>query len=226
MTVSTALLRFYRPLMVIFGGILVLVEIASVIVSATIAENGFSLWVLIADSAAKYWVLVVGVMVIAMQFRQFIGNGITRHEFLAGLVIFGLILAVTFAVVVPLGHGLESAALQLIGERRPDYPVFTARVGLEEFGRVLPQSLGFFVSGTVIAAAFYRFSPWIGVALVIPGALPLGISQGLLGFDEYGVADNSWPYAVALVSSLLVTLLGAAAIHLLMRDVAIRRTAG
>ena len=189
-------------------------------------QTRFSLWLTIANSAAKYWLLVVGIILISMQFRQFIANGVTRREFLTGAAVFGLTLVVAFAVIVPLGHAVETGVLGLIGRRPEGYPVCTIGVALVEFGRVLPQSLGFFVSGTLIAAGFYRFRPWTGVALIVPGALPLGIGQGLLRFDDRGVATDAWPYAAALAVAVLITAAGAAGIYAVMRDVAIRRTAG
>ena len=226
MSVSTALFRIYRPIAGWFGGILVAVLAASTAYTAGFAGTRFSLWLTIANSAAKYWLLVVGIILISMQFRQFVANGVTRREFLAGLAVFGPALAVGFAVVVPLGHAVETGVLDLIGRLPPEYPVCTFGAALVEFGRVLPQAMAFFVSGTLIAAGFYRFRPWTGVALIIPGALPLGIGQGLLGFDDRGIAADAWPYAAALAVAVLVIAAGAVGIYAVMRDVPIRRTAG
>jgi hypothetical protein len=226
MSVSTALFRLYRPIAGWFGGILVAVLAGSTAYSAAFTQTRFSLWLTIANSAARYWLLVVGIILISMQFRQFVANGVTRREFLAGLAVFGPVLAVAFAVIVPLGHAAETGVLDLLGRRPPGYPVCTFGVALVEFGRVLPQSVAYFVSGTLIAAGFYRFRPWTGVALIIPGALPLVIGQGLLGFDDRGAAADLWPYAAALAAAALIIVAGAAGIYAVMRDVAIRRTAG
>jgi uncharacterized membrane protein len=226
MSVSAALFRVYRPIMGWFGGILVAILAGSTAYTAAFVDARFSLWLTIANSSAKYWLLVVGIILISMQFRQFVANGVTRRSFLVGVAVFGLAMAVAFAVVVPLGHAIETGVLSLIGRRSGEYPAAGFEVALVEFGRVLPQSLAFFVSGTLIAAGFFRFRPWTGVVLIIPGLLPLGVGQILLDFDDRGVSAGRWHYPAALAATLLITAAGAAGIHAVMRDVAIRRTAG
>jgi hypothetical protein len=226
MSVHAALFRVYRPIMLWSGLILVLVVTTGVVVISAFGNAGFSLWLLVVGSASKYWLLVVGIMLVSMQLKQFVANGVTRHEFLAGAAVFGLLAAIGFAVIVPLGHGIESLALGLLDRRPSGYPVFGARVALAEFGRSLPGSLAFLVSGGLYAITFYRFRAWLGVLLLVPATAPIGVSQWLLGIDERAVTIDVLPYLPAVALSLLATLAGAVAFRWAISDVAVRRTAG
>ncbi|MGX6604112.1 hypothetical protein ACWKSP_18535 [Micromonosporaceae bacterium Da 78-11] len=226
MTVSAALFRTYRPIVAWFSGILVVILAVSIVWTGLIAHPGYTLWLFGANTTAKYWVLVIGMMPISLHLRQFVSNGVTRREFLTGTATLALVLAVLLAVAVPAGHAIESGVLTLLDARHEDYPQLTFGIALGEFGRTLPQSLAYLVTGALAAAIFYRFRPWTGVVLLAPAALPLVVSHLLLGYDERGVPADSWPYAGALAVSLLVTLIGAAGIHWMMRDVTIRPTGG
>jgi hypothetical protein len=126
MSVTGALFRIYRPIMIPFAVLLVAVEVGVVSVVATVKDLDFSMWLVLGGSAAKYWLLVIGIILVAMQLRQFVVNGVTRHEFLAGLAVFGLVLVVGWAVAVVLGHEVESLLLDAFGARGADYPTLTA----------------------------------------------------------------------------------------------------
>jgi hypothetical protein len=226
MSPSTALFRFYRPIILWFAAILVAVEVIAVTAICLSVELRFSFWLIVAGSAAKYWVLVVGIMLVAMNLRQFVSNGVTRHEFLRGVATFMAAVAIGFAVVVVAGHGLESLVVGAAGSRDPAYPVLTAGEALGEFGRVLPQALAWGVSGLLIAVGFYRFKAWIGLVVMVLGAVPAGVAGSLLSIPETGIGAAPVPYPAALALSLLATGLAAAAFQRVMSDVPIRRTAG
>jgi hypothetical protein len=223
--VTKTLFRVYRPVALWFVGFLVVGAAIAEAVITRFTEPGFSLWLLVAGTAPRYWLLVVGIMLVTMHLRQYISNGVTRRDFLAGAGVFGLILAVLFALWVPLGHGVESALLGLEGRLPAGYPAFTLSVALREFGYALPGSLAFLVAGVAISAGFYRYGPWAGFLVLLPGALPVVATAAFLGIDEQGdLAARFVPYAVALAVSLVVTALAAAVYHRTLRDVPIRRT--
>jgi len=226
MSVSAALYRIYRPVLLGFAGVLVLAEIVFVAVVSAIVPVKFSMWVLVIGSAVRYWLLVVAIILVATNLRQFVTNGITRREFALGAALFSAGTAALLAALMPAGHAVESAVLSLTHRQAADYPSFTALVGLEEFGRILPGLLGYLVSGGLFAAVVYRYPPWIGVPLLIPAAVPLAVSGGLLGFDEYGIPSHPVAYPLALVVSVVVTAAGVAALWWTIRDVPIRRLAG
>jgi hypothetical protein len=226
MSVTKALFRLYRPIALPFAVILVVADVIATVAVAHFQELGFSMWLVLGGQAAKYWILVIGIILIAMHLRQFVVNGATRHEFLAGVAVFGLVLAVVWAVAVPLGHGIESALLQAFDQRGTGYPVQTAGGALREFGRQLPISLAYLVSGATIATGFYRWPAWIGLAVMLGGAAPSVLTDWLLGFDEWNTVARDVPYPVGLALSLAATGLVAWGLHRAISDVPIRRTAG
>jgi hypothetical protein len=227
MSAHEALFRVYRPIIIPFAAILLLSDvIVTALVVAAGGRLGFSMWLVLAGNAAKYWLLVVGIMLVVMQLRQFVANGRTRHEFLAGAAIFGLIMTAGFATVVVLGHGLESVVLGAAGRRADGYPTLSAAGLLGEFGEVFPEALGYFMSGALIAAGFYRWRPWLGLVVMLGGAVPAAVADGLLGVDEFGDVPAPLPYAAALALSAIATLLAAWALHRVISDTPIKRTAG
>ncbi|MFI5888893.1 hypothetical protein ACIA5D_02100 [Actinoplanes sp. NPDC051513] len=225
MSVTGALFRIYRPIIIPFAVLLVAVEAAIVSVVATVKDLDFSMWLVLGGSAAKYWLLVIGIILVAMQLRQFVVNGVTRHEFLAGLAVFGLVLVVGWAVAVVLGHEVESVLLDAFGARAANYPTLTAGGAVREFGAVLPVSAAYLVSGAAIAAGFYRFRVWIGLLAMLGGAVPAVVADGLLGVNEFGGLTDKVPYPAALALSLAATGLVAWGFHRAISDVAIRRAA-
>jgi hypothetical protein len=226
MSVTRALLRVYRRIILPFSVIIVVADVIATRAVIHFSDLGFSMWLVLGGQAAKYWILVVGIILVAMHLRQFVVNGATRHEFLAGAAVFGLILAVAWAVAVPLGHGIESAVLEALGRRGPGYPVQTAGGALREFGQQLPISMAYLVSGATIAAGFYRWRPPTGLVVMVGGAVPAVVADWQLGFDEWGGIPNNLPFAVGLPLSLAVTGLVAWGLHRAISDVPIRRTAG
>ncbi|MEV4638605.1 hypothetical protein AB0J80_14760 [Actinoplanes sp. NPDC049548] len=220
-TVLSTLLRMYRPILLGFGATLVvglgLVDLAF----GLLTEPGFSLWMFVAGSAVKYWLGVIGVMLVTLHLRQFVAAGVTRRTVVAGGAAFGVLVSVGVAVLIPLGHGLEDKAL---GAVSADYPAWSPPVAVGEFGHVLPVCLAFFVSGAAVAAGFYRFGAGIGLALLVPAVLPGLLAEELLGNGGSGeVLTRDLPYPGALAVSLGVTVLGALLCQREMRDVAIRR---
>jgi hypothetical protein len=226
MSVTRALFRVYRPIILPFAVIIVVADVIATVAVARFTDLGFSMWLVLGGQAAKYWILVIGIILVAMHLRQFVVNGATRHEFLAGVAVFGLVLALVWAVAVPLGQGIESALLAASGARGPGYPVATAGGALLRFGQQLPISLAYLVSGATIAAGFYRWQPWIGLGVMVGGAVPAVVADWLLGFDEWGGLPHNVPYAAGLPISLATTALVAWGLHRAISDVPIRRTAG
>lgn len=226
MSVTGALFRIYRPIVIPFACVVLVAEVIIVALVSSVKDMDFSMWLTLAGSAAKYWLLVVGIVLVAMQMRQFIVNGVTRHEFLAGVGVFGLVLAVGFALAVVLGHGLESVVLEALGRRAAGYPGAGPADLAREFGQVLPETLAYPVSGAMIAAGFYRWRAWIGLAVMLGGSVPAVVADGLLGVNEFGGTVDRLPYAAALALSLAATALVAVGFHRAVSDVAIRRTAG
>jgi len=226
MNVSTALLRLYRPVIIPFASILVLVELVGVTWVASVKRPDFSMWLVLAGSAEKYWLLVIGIILVSMNLRQFVANGVTRHEFLAGSAVYGLVLALGWSVALVLGHVVEALLLGAAGRRGDGYPGIGPIDLLDQFGHALPLALGWMLSGALIAIGFFRWRAWLGLIVMVGGAIPAAVADGLLAYNEFGDGVGRLPYPAALAISIAATALGAVALHRAVSDTPIRRTAG
>ncbi|MEU8814096.1 hypothetical protein [Actinoplanes sp. NPDC048796] len=227
MTVFGTLFRLYRPILLIFWGIMLAVEVIGlVVIDQAVGPNRFSFWIVMAGAAIKYWPLVAGILVISLHLKLFVANGITRGEFLGGLAMFAVALTALFAALVTVGHAIESTLLGALDLRGATYPVFTLDGALAEFGHLLPGSMAYMVTGMLVTAGFYRWNPWIGVPLIIPGAIPLAVADNLVRFDQFGETPHRLPYGPALVITLTVLVAGFLVVYGVMRDTPIRRTSG
>ncbi|UQU66189.1 hypothetical protein COUCH_07860 [Couchioplanes caeruleus] len=221
--VLSSFLRMYRPQMLWLAGFLIVgVGLADAVV-VRFADPPFSLWMFVAGSAVKYWLGVVGVTLVAVHLRQFVAAGITRRDFIVGGLLFGVLLAVAFALLVPVGHGFEYALRGGADGVPAGYPHWSPSVAVSEFGHVLPSCLAYLVTGAAAGAGFYRFGAWGGLALLVPALVPVAAAEGLLGLGDNGeVLTRLVPYGVALAVSLLATVLGAVLYHRELRHTAIR----
>ncbi|SNY13641.1 hypothetical protein [Paractinoplanes atraurantiacus] len=227
MTVFSTLFRLYRPILLIFWGIMLVVEVIGlVVIDHAVGPNKFSFWIVMAGAAIKYWPLVAGILVISLHMKLFVANGITRGEFLGGMGMFAVGLTALFAALVVAGHAVESTLLGALDLRAATYPVFTLDGALSEFGHLLPGSMAYMVTGMLVTAGFYRWNPWIGVPLIIPGAIPLAVSDNLVRFDQFGETLHRLPYGPAVVITLTVVVAGFLVLYSVMRDTPIRRTSG
>ncbi|MBM2617544.1 hypothetical protein JIG36_18475 [Actinoplanes sp. LDG1-06] len=226
MSVNAELFRIFRPLVLWIAAIMIAVEVTAVVAILSVNPMPFSFWLVVVGAMAKYWPLVAGILLISMHFRLFLANGFTRHEYLRGVAVFGLAVVLAFPAVVVLGHGVESTVLGLLDQRGDGYPLFRFGDAAAEYLHVLPATAGYLASGILISAGFYRFRPWIAVPLIAPGALPGLVADGLIRIDEHGALTQNLPFALAFTLSVAATLAAGIAVHRVMRDVAVKRTAG
>jgi len=224
MVVFTVLQRIYRPVAVWFTALMLTgIAIADAVVVRSDGDPALSLWRLIFGSAAKYWLLVIGIVLVTMHLRQFVANGVTRRDFTVGSALLGLPLAVGLAVLVPAGNGLESALLHAGDHAWAAYPGFSVATGLAELGRSVVIDIAYLVSGLAVAVGFYRYGGRPGVLLMVPALAPIAVAEGFLGAGSTG---DVLPVAAAAALAVAVTGLVAAFFQRLLRDVPIRRTAG
>jgi hypothetical protein len=224
--VVTTLLRFYRTLGLLFVVTIAVGDLIGMTVITRVADPEFSLWVMVFGTGARYWLLVVGVILVSMHLRQYVSNGITRRDFTIGAGIAAALMATALALLVPIGHGIESAVLHLASPQ-PGYPDLTVSLALHEFGYTLVSGLAFIVSGMAVTAGFYRYGGWAGLLFVLPGLLPLGIAESLLSLGERGELDTRFvSFAVAALASLAASAVVAGLYRFLIREAPIRRTAG
>jgi hypothetical protein len=226
--VAGSLYRIYRPVVIWTWSVVTLLVVVANVVITRLTEVELSLWQLVAGQAAKYWLLVLGVLLIATHLKLYVANGITRREFLAGAGLFAILAVVVFAALVPIGRGVEWLLWNAFGVAPTGYPDFTAGEALRDFGHYAPGAIGFVVTGALVAAGFYRYTWWAGLLLIIPFAMPLVVSEALLGLYTLGAspAPRVFPFAAGLVLSLLASAAGVVVLRLLTRDVPIRPSAG
>jgi hypothetical protein len=224
--VALNLLRIYRPIALWFLSIItvVMVTLETIFTHFSVDTDGLAggLWVLVVGSAVKYWLLVVGTLLSALNLRTFVANGITRRDFTAGAALFGIVSAVVLALVVLLGHIVESVAIAGVAGHVP----LTVGVALGGFARSVPAILAFGVSGWLIGAGYYRFHPFIGTALLAPALIPAGLTVWLLSLDDITPpSDAPLPYWPAVAIVLAAVAIAYWAVRGILHDTPIRRTA-
>jgi hypothetical protein len=205
---------------------MVVLDVVAVTVAAINGRLNYSTWVQFFGTAARWWLLVVGIVLVALQLKQFVSHGVTRHAFVLGTAKFMLTLSAGFAAALALGHGLESFLVGLADQRGTDYPVATAGQILSDFGHTLPDMLAYPLSGALIAVGFYRYRAWVGVVVMLLGSVPVVVGDYLLRIDGTSHVTHRGPYALALLAALAITGVAAVAFQRMMSDVPIRRTAG
>ena len=225
--VTSNLMRIYRPIAVWFLSFIIVVMVVLEVIFTRFADDADlptdGLWSLVAGSAVKYWLLVIGILLSVMNLRTFVTNGITRHDFTAGAAIFGIAVAVALAFVVLLGHIAESVALAAVAGPG-EHVSLTAGAAIGEFGRNVPAILAFGLSGWLIGAAYYRFNPFIGTAFLVPALVPAALTTWLLSVGDVApISDAPLPYWPALAIVLAAVGVGYLAVRRMLGDAAIRR---
>jgi hypothetical protein len=225
--VTRTLFRRYRPATLFFLCLAVVVAVAATVVNAVLADVRTSWWSLVGGEAVRTFMLILGVMLVATHLRLYVANGVTRRTFVLGAGVFAALLAAGLAGVLLLGHGVEQLLWSAFGTVPADYPRFTPAEAANQLGHALPGALAGLVTGALVAAAFYRFTWWVGLLLVVPGVLPLASASILLGlYTEISEGPFSVPVAVGVAVTLMLTLAGAWLIRRFLGDVAIPRAAG
>jgi hypothetical protein len=224
--VAKALFRPFWVMALLYTGGLAIGDAIAMTVITRVTDPPFSLWVMVFGTGARYWLLIMGILLVSMYLRPFVANGITRRDFMVGSAAAGATMAVVLALLVPAGHAVEWAVLQ-IGGSPAEYPELTASLAGREFVHVLASGLAFLASGLAITAGFYRYGGWPGILFLIPGLVPMGIAESLLGLGDRGELDARFvSVAVALLAAFAAIALVALMYQRLMRDVPIRRAAG
>jgi hypothetical protein len=226
--VAKSLFRNYRLVGLWFWGVITLVVVGASVATVRVSGIDLSMWELITGQASKYWLLVLGVSLVATHLKLFVANGVTRRDFLSGAGAFGLVSAVLFAALVPIGRAVEWLLRTALGVATNGYPDFSVGEAVRDFGHYAPGAVGWMITGALVAAGFYRYPWWAGLLLIIPFALPLAIPEALLGlYVAADVAQHQFvPFGAGLALSLLASAAGAVALRVMTRDVPIRPSAG
>lgn len=223
--VGVALLRSYRIPLIWVCTLLLTSGVVLTGIESTLGRGRFleDFWWKAAGITTKYWLLAVGATLVTVHLRSFVANGITRRAFVIGGAAFGIVTAVGLTALVVTTGALQILTGALVGRDG------AGRSGVADFiawsGQALPLMLAYLVSGLLFGAVYYRFGRRGMVLLGVPAALPLVLTESILGAgrdDRILLAA----YPVALSVCLVVIGLGFAGAHRILSGVAIQRTTG
>lgn len=219
-TVARTLLRQNRAAALCTLLIAITCDIILTVVVDRIGEVDSGFWFPIGYTA-RYWCGVIGILLVVTMMRPYLANGVTRRDYTLGAGMFGVSIALYFTVVLGVGQVVERWAYDAAGFTPRSYEALSL---LDVAGRVLPIFLAYLISGALIGAAFYRFGGWRGALLTLPAVLPTVLVDWMIGFE--GQDDNPLPYLPSILIVLAAIALGALALRLLTRNVAIRQSVG
>jgi hypothetical protein len=169
----------------------------------------------------RYPLTGVGAMLVTVSLPMFIANGVTRRQYLAGAVEFGVAVCTITAAMTVLGFLAERFVYFVSGADTDLVDQQPLRFGVV----YLLLLCCYPVSGTLIGATLARFAPLVVPWLVTIFVAPIVAGEILLGTWWGGVEDGHLRDWLSLwVSAPLVVALIAAAsagVYVLTRDVAI-----
>jgi hypothetical protein len=213
--------RWLWPLAAILAIVIAAVIAQFTPITASIWENA-SQWL-------RWYLFVFGIVFTTGYFPLAVAHGMTRRDVLAVFGLSALAVSVVWAMLMTAGLVIERAAYAWLGWtytlRGPHLFDGGYDVGgmLAEYGLIF---LSYLVSGSLIAAAYYRFGSWRGTLLLPLTLLPLVGIEAVLSTGWVGAIEDSFSSArpavlVAVVTSIGLVVLTALANYLLLRDVPI-----
>lgn len=149
-----------------------------------------SLWQGAAAGWQRWLVLAAGVTTTSTFAPMLVGNGVTRAQLARSVVVTGVVLAVLGTLVIVAGYLVEGVLFDRNGwtqALRGDDGVVD---GGTLPGLALRYGLGLaaaFVSGWLIGLGFYRFAREKAILLIVPGIIPLVLTELLLLHGGTGV---------------------------------------
>jgi len=202
-----------------------------------------SVWAAIAPTT-KVFLGVLGIIVPTLIMPWYITHGITRKHFNGAVA--GAIggVAVFLGVVLIAGFAVEEMVFNATGtaEALENFNVFDSfsRVALVYSSFALVWA-GWFTSGWLVGAGYYRFGGGGGTLFLPVALLPAGLAEFLVGVDwgwnpseisgpvhvymsipGWITGDLEFPYASGAIVALLIVLASMWFCHHLLRNVAIK----
>lgn len=205
-----------------------------VVVATLIGIDGgltTSAWNIGAASTTKWFIGSLGFVLLPGHLRFYVAHGVTRRQFLGGSLILGLATAAGFALLILAGFGVErlvyGAAGLMDGLTEP-YPVDSAGTAIAVLVRAFLIYAAYICSGWLVAAAFYRYGTYGGMALIIPSAIPAVGAEVAFGSEwsavgrVVNIAGQELSFGVSALLTLVLVVAGCTVVYRLGRSVAIR----
>ncbi|HCT79180.1 MAG TPA: hypothetical protein DGT23_22005 [Micromonosporaceae bacterium] len=212
MIVVRHLFKAYRPVYAWFWGI-VAVVLAGIAVSFevfghyTLDDERVSVWESVGQQGPRWFLFVMGILFVTINLPVVIANGITRRAYYRGAIIFTVLSAAAFTVLLMAGFGVEYAvytANGMMAELPKEYPINSMGEAAKFAAKSFLALLAFMLSGWIVGLVFYRLRVWLAIALTPFAALP--ISGASLPIDSWaaGVATAGLTIAVAVVIGFIL----------------------
>lgn len=153
-----------------------------------------SAWLLAVNAAPGWFVFVMGIVVATVHLPIGIANGVTRRDYCAGAALFAIATCVLFELAKVVGLLVEALAYNINGimdEVTVPYPWPTVDSTLAG----ILGSLGFMLTGWLIALVFYRLRIWWALVLAPLASLPLS-GNGM----KYTSIQVHWSVVLAVVA--------------------------
>jgi hypothetical protein len=229
---ATRALLDYASVFSWFWSILIVVFAIVLTARASTAEVDTSTWLWM-GSSPKIFALVIGILLPTLALPRWVSHGITRRAFtFAADIIVGAI-AIMGAALVAVGYAAESVVYRAVGlqDALDDLPLRLFADSSAWYLIVVQYALlfgAYAITGWLIGAGYYRWGALRGTLFLIPAALPLVATEAILVgqplADELGLERLPVPAMIAAV--LAITVLGGIAGYHVVKNMALRRTAG
>ena len=183
-------------------------------------------------NSPQYFLMVFGIVAVTTQLAVFVAHGVTRRDFARGAAVFLAGLALWFAVVQVAVLLAENGVFHLAGiagDLTQPHPAGTPAAAGRLFMQCLMVGAAHAVSGWLIGSGYYRYGPWLGTVLIVPGYLPAYIAavamdtgtSGLRIDLGFGLAGAKVPAGVLV--SLAVIAAASWVCYALTRSIALRK---
>ncbi|MEV0156035.1 hypothetical protein AB0H57_20175 [Micromonospora sp. NPDC050686] len=207
--------------------------IVAIVVTATALSGDVteSLWLNTGSTQPRYFLLAIGVMLVALHLPVYVAHGTTRRLFVLVGAAFALAISAAFAVGIMIGFGLERTVFGWLGvldQLIDPYPVQSLGDGLRGILSLTLLSLVYLCCGWLIGSIYYRYGAWTGTLMIPVAALPLFVTEAGLGQKYLGewlaqeVGLSGLSYRAGLIVALGSAAVVLAVIYGINRAVPIR----
>jgi hypothetical protein len=183
-----------------------------------------SIWENAFDSTAMYLPVIIGLVLTTVQLPIFVAHGVTRQNFFIGamwsVIGFSLISSLALAIGYEVEHLLYSAYGLSDALTAPHLFSTTGQFPVI-FGESVLSMLAYLCTGWLIGTGFRRFGAG-GLLFLVPAVVPVVGTEVLCRAGWLGAAANAIgiarpPLAIGLPVSILIILIGFAAVFVLIR---------